>query len=555
MTKLPGLNDVDWSSLSHAYGRASNVPALLGELADGKPPARKRALAELDHTIHHQFNTYSASAAAAPFLVMMALDSGRDDRAALLELLAGLAVGEPDEFDGVDIRDDFDRGRVAMLEGGLATYEAVRGALPQLTPLLEDKDPSVRIATAYLAAQFADSAKTSLVAVRRALASEKDAKVRISQLLALRLLARFADDKTDVPLLEKTIAKKTGKDGEAVAAALALARLVDSHAAAKKILSDAQSNPKGSFVWGDVRRLARRAVGEAALQKPLPELVAWLESKPVDDDPMTEERILWYVVMRTLSRHGGSYRLAEDVPELTRRAIAGAIRRGDQTNIYSDRWLHHYGLPPNESSLARWVGVEPPGLLEKVVSAGRRWPVWKWLKAASLGEVTHEEAVAAVSSALEPKERGVLLRDPFLAEYDLEGNVRVHSDVSIEADAAQHSIQTLMVELLSTAGAKVVEAEAARALPGARDRGKSIHPVVLLVTLARLSKQRGEPLDEKWFPLFPFAFAGGSAALFREAVEAAPAKEREKIVLGRAFGAGCRRASVPTAKTSRRPRC
>ena len=58
------------------------------------------------------------------------------------------------------------------------------------------------------------------------------------------------------------------------------------------------------------------------------------------------------------------------------------------------------GVPP-PPALGRWAGIEPPTILEQ--SAGK-WPVWKWLKAASRGEVDVNVAARAVAGVLDQKQ-------------------------------------------------------------------------------------------------------------------------------------------------------
>src|SRR5258706_8715056 len=80
------------------------------------------------------------------------------------------------------------------------------------------------------------------------------------------------------------------------------------------------------------------------------------------------------------------------------RAVFGAI---EDAPFYT---LVQLGLPPL-ASLRRWAGLEPPTLFER---AAGRWPVWKWLKAATIDEVAATDAIAAVTSALTPDEIGEL---------------------------------------------------------------------------------------------------------------------------------------------------
>ncbi|MFY0532517.1 hypothetical protein [Nannocystis pusilla] len=94
---LVNLDAIDWKSLRHAYGEASDVPKLIRALVSDHPGKREGALDALFSTIWHQGTVYSASPAAVPFLVELLEAEAQEDLPAILELLAHLATGTPDE--------------------------------------------------------------------------------------------------------------------------------------------------------------------------------------------------------------------------------------------------------------------------------------------------------------------------------------------------------------------------------------------------------------------------------------------------------------------------
>ncbi|MFC4907716.1 hypothetical protein [Actinomadura gamaensis] len=69
---LTGLDDVDWSSLDHAYGSADDTPDLLRALA-ANDEGWSDALHEYFSAIVHQGTVYSATARTIPFLVQIAI--------------------------------------------------------------------------------------------------------------------------------------------------------------------------------------------------------------------------------------------------------------------------------------------------------------------------------------------------------------------------------------------------------------------------------------------------------------------------------------------------
>ena len=89
---LSDLDKVDWKSLTHACGAASDVPKLLRQLATGSAPERKQALYELHGNLWHQGTVHQATAHAVPFLLEL-VQADRDDLPELLAYLFLLANG------------------------------------------------------------------------------------------------------------------------------------------------------------------------------------------------------------------------------------------------------------------------------------------------------------------------------------------------------------------------------------------------------------------------------------------------------------------------------
>ncbi len=83
---LDGLDLIDWGSLSHAYGEASDVPEILRSLLS--PDAAEDAAYELYGNIWHQGTVYSATAAAVPFLYELLAQPAVKGRSGIAHLLA-----------------------------------------------------------------------------------------------------------------------------------------------------------------------------------------------------------------------------------------------------------------------------------------------------------------------------------------------------------------------------------------------------------------------------------------------------------------------------------
>src|SRR5262245_59533068 len=90
---LDGLEAVDWASLRHAYGEATDVPGLLRALLSSDPKVREETIYELFGNIWHQGTVYPASAAAVPFLYELLTAPEVQDKPAIAHLLASIAEG------------------------------------------------------------------------------------------------------------------------------------------------------------------------------------------------------------------------------------------------------------------------------------------------------------------------------------------------------------------------------------------------------------------------------------------------------------------------------
>lgn len=68
---LPGLQEVAWQDLKHAYGPATDVPRLITALAQPNQAMRDEAWSELYGNLWHQGSIYAATARAVPFLIRL----------------------------------------------------------------------------------------------------------------------------------------------------------------------------------------------------------------------------------------------------------------------------------------------------------------------------------------------------------------------------------------------------------------------------------------------------------------------------------------------------
>ncbi|GAX58136.1 hypothetical protein [Streptomyces olivochromogenes] len=139
------LDNVQWHTLTHAYGSAEDVPELIKALYQGDEETAGEAIYELYGNIHHQGTVYPASAPAVPFLAH-AVHHASGRREELLILLATLADHDPE-----DIESPHWPG-----SSPAAVCAELCGVLPGLLPCLADAERVVRRAALRVVAAVAE---------------------------------------------------------------------------------------------------------------------------------------------------------------------------------------------------------------------------------------------------------------------------------------------------------------------------------------------------------------------------------------------------------------
>jgi hypothetical protein len=188
---LEELDKVDWASLTHAYGEATDVPPLLRSLLSQDAKERERAVYDLFGNIWHQGTVYPATAAAVPFLYQLLTGPGVPGKTDIAQLLACIAdgvgylevhavgdFGEPTwrrilGKEGKTLEVELQRERAETISVRRATS---RG-LPQLIPYLRDKEPEIRRLVAVALGNYPEHADVSLPALEAAEPSELDEEV------------------------------------------------------------------------------------------------------------------------------------------------------------------------------------------------------------------------------------------------------------------------------------------------------------------------------------------------------------------------------------------
>lgn len=159
LIEIPGLDNIDWSRLSYAYGPATDVPLDLQRLASSNADMRANALWQLGGGIYHQGDVFDATAVAIPFLVMLASTPSLPNRNEILELLEAIATSAA-AANPEAIRKGWAERRAkyptlafarpvegiaeAQIAAGLAVKDALQRAKNTLSTLAEDPDNAIR---------------------------------------------------------------------------------------------------------------------------------------------------------------------------------------------------------------------------------------------------------------------------------------------------------------------------------------------------------------------------------------------------------------------------
>jgi hypothetical protein len=164
---LERLETIDWASVRHAHGPASDIPLLLRTLLSPNKGARQRAIEELDTFVHHQGTLSEAAVYVAPFFIELLQTSETPDKANIAATLALLADEKSPEHCSRD-----------ELHWSQSIRTIVAQHLDLLYPYLQATEPTVRWIIADTLALFPAAKATSLPLLERALEGEAQPEVR-----------------------------------------------------------------------------------------------------------------------------------------------------------------------------------------------------------------------------------------------------------------------------------------------------------------------------------------------------------------------------------------
>lgn len=185
---LDGLDEINWSQLHHAYGEASDVPALIRKLLSQDKDERDKAVHELFGNIWHQGTVYEASSHAVPSLYELLKLPETPDKLIVAFLLADLATGRSYLYQHVKNEKDkvtwqkilAERGET--LEDAIAreqayeskVRESIRKEFTLLYPYLSCEVPEIRDDIAKAFGEYPQFKSETLPLLEKALVSEND---------------------------------------------------------------------------------------------------------------------------------------------------------------------------------------------------------------------------------------------------------------------------------------------------------------------------------------------------------------------------------------------
>ena len=199
---LHGLDQPPWPDLHHAYGAATDIPDLLRTVATEPGEAARQAVSRLWNNLNHQGSVYPATVAAVPFLLRLA-QQDHTARVSLLTMIATIARSgfhiwdtghrlfhDPDYLDDTVARRTEEADFHAFYP---ALREQVLHAVPVAGRLLDDPDPAMRAAAAYLLAGCPAHTTHLVTHLRERVGSDPDPVVRASLVLAGAQIAARAE--------------------------------------------------------------------------------------------------------------------------------------------------------------------------------------------------------------------------------------------------------------------------------------------------------------------------------------------------------------------------
>jgi HEAT repeat protein len=196
---LEKLDTIDWSSLSHAYGAASNVPDLIRALASEDEEEREDAISKLYGIILHQGTVYEATAYAVPFLLELLEADTISGKADILGLLGAIAEGSSylDAYQGMDLfsiernSEGFSDKLAQELDFVRRAHAAILAGTPHFLSLLSNTSAETKMWSLYTLRTCIEQVVVIETTLWERFFIEKESRVKASLVLCLRDLWRY----------------------------------------------------------------------------------------------------------------------------------------------------------------------------------------------------------------------------------------------------------------------------------------------------------------------------------------------------------------------------
>ncbi|MGW3917049.1 HEAT repeat domain-containing protein [Streptomyces sp. NPDC005070] len=178
------LDVIDWSSMTHAYGPADEIPGWLRAMASADTAIREAAVGHFYNAVHHQGDVYACTTASLPFLFALADDPHTPDRASIVELLVSIG------------RHAVERCEILYADGPdyAGSAVVVRERADSFVSYASDDDPLVRRAAVEGPALFIDDAGRAAALLRDRMTAEEGVPEQLPVVEAMATLALRVPD-------------------------------------------------------------------------------------------------------------------------------------------------------------------------------------------------------------------------------------------------------------------------------------------------------------------------------------------------------------------------
>lgn len=180
-----GFEQVPWSSMTHAYGKADDVLTELPKLASDDSEERVSALGFLWHGVHHQGDIYDSTVAAVPFLVRAAVADGFPGRDGIIDLLASIGGYSLSNGGATEPREQ----EADWLPTMRQAYDGVLAGTPGYLAALNDSDAQMRYSAVQVLQYCRRERAVVMPALHAALSAESHPEVQVALINAYLAIA------------------------------------------------------------------------------------------------------------------------------------------------------------------------------------------------------------------------------------------------------------------------------------------------------------------------------------------------------------------------------